>query len=74
MKEHRHVFTTWLMDKEIPIEDMMMKMLASHTSSCVTLWQVYDINWYTYYIKEKKTRRVLPKIAAFTSSLLIHKD
>jgi hypothetical protein len=38
MKEHRHVFITWLMDKEIPTEDMTMKMLASHPSSCVTSW------------------------------------
>jgi hypothetical protein len=38
MKEHRHVFTTWLMDKDIPTEDMMMKMLASCPSSCVTIW------------------------------------
>jgi hypothetical protein len=29
MKEHQRVFTTWLMDKEIPIEDMTMMMLAS---------------------------------------------
>jgi hypothetical protein len=36
MKEHRRVFTAWLMDKEIPTEDMMMKMLASRPSSCVT--------------------------------------
>jgi hypothetical protein len=36
MKEHRRVFTTWLMNKEIPTEDMMMKMLASRPSSCVT--------------------------------------
>jgi hypothetical protein len=41
------------MDKYIPIEDMTMKMLASHPSSCVTLWQAYDINGYTYYTKEK---------------------
>jgi hypothetical protein len=53
MKEHRRVFTTWLMDKEIPTEDMTMKMLASHPSNCVTSWQVYDINGYTYYTKEK---------------------
>jgi hypothetical protein len=38
MKEHRRVFTTWLMDKEIPIEDMTMEMLASRPSSCVTSW------------------------------------
>jgi hypothetical protein len=36
MKEHRRVFTTWLMDKEIPTEDITMKMLSSHPSSCVT--------------------------------------
>jgi hypothetical protein len=53
MKEHRRVFTTWLMNKEIPTEDMTMKMLASRPSSCVTSWQAYDINWYTYYTKEK---------------------
>jgi hypothetical protein len=51
LKEHRHVFTTWLMDKEIPIEDMTMKMLSSCPSSCVTSWQAYDINGYTYYTK-----------------------
>jgi hypothetical protein len=38
MKEHRCVFTTWLMDKDIPTEDMTMKMLASRPSSCVTTW------------------------------------
>jgi hypothetical protein len=48
MKELRRVFTTWLMDKEIHIEDMTMKMLASRPSSCVTSWQAYDINGYTY--------------------------
>jgi hypothetical protein len=58
MKEHRRVFTTWLMDKEIPIEDMIMKMLASRPSSCVTSWQTYDINGYTYYTKEKDKKSV----------------
>jgi hypothetical protein len=53
MKEHRHVFTTWLMDKDTPTEDMTMKMLASRPSSCVKSWQAYDINGYTYYTKEK---------------------
>jgi hypothetical protein len=43
-----------LMDKEIPIEDMMMKMLASRLSSCVTSWQAYDINGYTYYTKKRQ--------------------
>jgi hypothetical protein len=36
MKEHRRVFTTWLMDKDIPTEETTMKMLASRPSSCVT--------------------------------------
>jgi hypothetical protein len=53
MKEHRCVFTTWLMDNNIPTEEMMMKMLASRPSSYVTSWQAYDINGYTYYTKEK---------------------
>jgi hypothetical protein len=35
MKERRHIFTTWLMDKEIPTKHMTMKMLASRPSSCV---------------------------------------
>jgi hypothetical protein len=58
MKEHQRVFTTWLMDKYIPTEDMMMKMLASHPSSCITTWQAYDINGYTYYTKEKGKKSV----------------
>jgi hypothetical protein len=58
MKEHRCVFTTWLMDKDIPTEDMTMKMLASRPSSCVTIWQAYDINGYTYYTKEKDKKSV----------------
>jgi hypothetical protein len=58
MKEHRRVFTTWLMDKEIPTEDMTMKMLPSRPSSCVTSWQAYDINGYTYYTKEKDKKSV----------------
>jgi hypothetical protein len=33
MKEHQHVFTTWLMEKDIPIKDIKMKMLASSPSS-----------------------------------------
>jgi hypothetical protein len=58
MKEHRRVFTTWLMDKNIPTKEMMMKMLTSRPSSCVTSCQAYDINRYTYYTKEKDMRSV----------------
>jgi hypothetical protein len=36
MKEHQHIFNTWLVDKDIATEDMTMKMLASHPSSYVT--------------------------------------
>jgi hypothetical protein len=36
MKEHRCVFTIWLMDKDIPTKKMTIKMLASRPSSCVT--------------------------------------
>jgi hypothetical protein len=46
------------MDKDIPTEEMMMKMLASRPSSCVTSWQIYDINGNTYYTKEKDRRSV----------------
>jgi hypothetical protein len=46
------------MDKDIPIEETTMKMLASHPSSWVTSWQAYDINGYTYYTKEKDRRSV----------------
>jgi hypothetical protein len=58
MKEHWRVFTTWLMDKDIPTEEMTMKMLAYRPSSCVTSWQECDINGYTYYTKEKDRRSV----------------
>jgi hypothetical protein len=58
MKEHRRVFTIWLMDKDIPTEDMTMKILASRPSSCVTSWQSYDNNEYTYYTKEKDKKSV----------------
>jgi hypothetical protein len=53
MKEHQHVLTTWLMKKDIPTKDMTMKMLASHPSKCVTSWQAYDINEYTYYTQKR---------------------
>jgi hypothetical protein len=58
MKEHKRVFTIWLMDKEIPTKDMMMKMLASRPSSYKTSWRAYDINRYTYYTKEKDKKSI----------------
>jgi hypothetical protein len=47
-----------LTDKDIPIEEATMKMLASSPSSGVTSWQTFDINGYTYYTKEKDRRNV----------------
>jgi hypothetical protein len=37
----------------------MMMMLASRPSSCVTLWQAYDINVYTYYTIEISKKNVV---------------
>jgi hypothetical protein len=54
-KEHRRVFTTWLMDKDIPTEETIMKMLASRPPNCVTSWQAYDIIGYTYYTKKDRS-------------------
>jgi hypothetical protein len=54
MKEHQRIFTTWLMNKDIPTEEMMMKMLVSHPSSSGTSWQEYGINGYIYYIKNDR--------------------
>jgi hypothetical protein len=62
MREHQHVFTTWLMDKDMPTEEMMMKMLDSHPSHCVTSCQAYDINGHTYDTKEKGRRSVAQNI------------
>jgi hypothetical protein len=44
------------MDKEIPPEDMTMKMMTSRPSSCLTSWQAYGIN--TYYTREKDKKSV----------------
>jgi len=50
------------MDINIPCgqstEEKTMKMLASGPSTCVTSWQAYDINGYTFYTKEKDKRSV----------------
>jgi hypothetical protein len=42
------------MDKDIPTEETTMNMLPSHPSRCVTSWQAYDINGYTYYTYKYK--------------------
>jgi hypothetical protein len=50
------------MDKDKPTEETTMKMLASRPSSCVTSWQAFEINGYTYYTKEKDRRSVAQNI------------
>jgi hypothetical protein len=42
------------MDKDILTKETIMKILASRLSSCVTSWQIYDINGYTYYTKKDR--------------------
>ncbi|WVZ98231.1 hypothetical protein U9M48_043697 [Paspalum notatum var. saurae] len=60
MKEHKHRFTSWLMDQNIKdgttLEEVTLKRLASGPSSRVTTWQAYDINGHTFYTaaKDKK--------------------
>ena len=53
MKEHKHRFTSWLMDLNLPegstTKEVMLKRLASDPSSQVTTWQAYDINGHTFY-------------------------
>ena len=61
MKEHKHRFTSWLMDQNIPdgttIDEQTLKRLASGPSARVTTWQAYDINGQTFYTnaKDKKS-------------------
>jgi hypothetical protein len=62
MREHKHRFSEWLMDKNIPfgdsLEEKTMKNLASGPSYFVTSWQAYDINGYTFYTKSKDMKSV----------------
>jgi hypothetical protein len=62
MREHKHRFSEWLMDKNIPfgdsLEEKTMKNLASRPSCFVTSWQAYDTNGYTFYTKSKDMKSV----------------
>jgi hypothetical protein len=62
MREHKHHFSEWLMDKNIPFGDSLkektMNNLASGPSCLVTSWQAYDINGYTFYTKSKDMKSV----------------
>ncbi|WVZ62321.1 hypothetical protein U9M48_012083 [Paspalum notatum var. saurae] len=62
MKEHKHRFTSWLMDLNLPegstVEEVSLKRLASGPSSRVTTWQAYDINDQTFYIAAKDKKSV----------------
>ena len=62
MKEHKHRFTSWLMDQNIKegttLEEVTLKWLASGPSSRVTTWQAYDINGHTFYTAAKDKKSV----------------
>ena len=62
MKEHKHRFTSWLIDLNIPegttVEEVTLKRLASGPSSRVTTWQAYDINGHTFYTAAKDKKNV----------------
>jgi hypothetical protein len=60
IKQHKLDFTTSLKDLNLPIgeteEEKMIHLLTSGPHSLVNSWQVYDINGYTFYTKEKDSR------------------
>jgi hypothetical protein len=60
MKQHKFHFTAWLKDLNIPVgetpEEKMIYLLAADPHSVVKSWQAYDINDFTFYIKEKDSR------------------
>ncbi|WVZ75912.1 hypothetical protein U9M48_023930 [Paspalum notatum var. saurae] len=66
MKEHKHRFTSWLMDLNLPegstAEEVTLKRLASGPSSRVTTWQAYDINGQTFYTAAKDKKSVCKNI------------
>jgi len=55
MKEHKLRFSTWLIGQDILYGESMnektIKMLASRPSRQITIWQVYDINVFTFHVK-----------------------
>jgi hypothetical protein len=54
MKEHKHCFTNWLKDQNLPVgEEKMMHALVQGSSWYITTWQTYDINGFTFYTKAK---------------------
>jgi hypothetical protein len=54
MKEHKHCFTMWLNDQNLPVgEENMMGALAQGPSCLLTTWKAYDINGFTFYTKAK---------------------
>jgi hypothetical protein len=54
MKEHKHCFTMWLKDQNLPIgEENMMGALVQGPSWLITAWQAYEINGFTFYTKAK---------------------
>jgi hypothetical protein len=60
MKQHKYHFITWLKELNIPIgetpEEKMIYFLVAGPHSVVKIWQVYDINGFTFYTKAKDCR------------------
>jgi hypothetical protein len=60
MKQHKLHFIAWLKDLNILVgetpEEKMIYLLATGPHSVVKLWQAYDINDFTFYIKIKDSR------------------
>jgi hypothetical protein len=60
MKQHKIHFTSWLKDLDIPFGETPAEkkfyLLAAGPHSLVKSWQVYDINGFIFYTKEKDGR------------------
>jgi hypothetical protein len=60
MKQHKHHFTTWLKDLNLPVgeleEEKMIHLLTFGPHNLVKSWQAYDINGCIFYTKAKDSR------------------
>jgi hypothetical protein len=60
MKQHKLHFKAWLKDLNILVcetpEEKMIYLLAAGLHNLVKLWQIYDINGFTFYTKAKDIR------------------
>jgi hypothetical protein len=57
LKEHKRSFTSWFMNLELPsgdsVEEKTLRRLASRPKRNVVTFQAYDINGFTFYMKDK---------------------